>query len=808
MANDIRLAARLLRKNAGLSAAIILLLGFGIGANAALFQLVYAILLRPIPGVQGSQDLIRIRRTDHGRIQGNQSYPDYLDFRDRVTTLQGLVAERLMPVRLPGPPAQLIPGAIVTGNYFQVLGVQPAAGRLLLPEDDRVPGEGAAVVISESFWQSQFARNPSAIGASLILNGYPFTVIGIAAAPFEGVEFGQPTSIWMPMAMVRHAMTRAPDYHWLTERRAGWLTWYGRLKPGVRLQNASAELSAIARRLETAHPDSNAGRGIQISDHPSMDPEQRASLRSLLGLLSIAVCLVLLIACGNAANLLLARTAARAREMAIRLAIGASRSDLFRQMLAESLLLGLAGGLLGLVLAPWIDPLLRRAWNPRAAPVPSMGIDLHLAAFTLGISLATAFLFGLAPAWAALRTEVGTALKQAAPQAGRRLSRLQRIWVIAQVTLSVALVATAFSVLESMHRILGIDPGYRPERILSATMDVSLLGYSPERGLQFFENLLARTRVLSGVHAATLGKSSPAVDWSDRVPVFRPGGETAIVTVDRNIIAPDYFRTLSIPLIAGRDFTAADRSGAPAVAIVSRGLANRFWPGQNALGKRIMVPVERRTLPAQVIGVVADSRYRTLIAEPPLLLYSPLLQNYDSIARLIVAVDGDPAQFKARLRHLLAEAAPGLPVRAVSTMQEQIDLSLWERRSAAALLSLFGALALALACAGIYGVVAYAVARQSREIGIRMALGADRTNVVRTVLTGALRLTGIGILFGVPLALATRPLIASFLYGASATQPWTLAAVCALFLLVTLAASFMPARGAATVDPALVLRQD
>src|SRR5207247_4339207 len=292
-------------------------------------------------------------------------YPDYLDYRDQAKTLDGLVAGRLIAVRLAGPPARIVSGAIVTGNYFQVMGVKAAVGRLLGPEDDRVPDAHPVIVMSHGFWKRELGGDPGIVGRNLTFNGFPFTVVGVAAAPFEGVEFGESTAIWMPMMMVRRAMTRAPDYHWLSDRNAGWLTIYGRLKAGTRHEAGQAELSTIARRLATRYPETNGGRGIQVNPHPNMTPEQRASLRSLLGLLAAAVCLVLLIACGNVANLLLARATARGREMAIRLTLGASRWVLLRQLLAESLLLGLTGGALGLLLAPWMLPLLRSVWNPQ-----------------------------------------------------------------------------------------------------------------------------------------------------------------------------------------------------------------------------------------------------------------------------------------------------------------------------------------------------------------------------------------------------------------------------------------------------------
>jgi putative ABC transport system permease protein len=792
------LALRSLRKNPGITITVILLLGFGIGANTALFSLFRAILWQPIPGVRDSDRLVRVRRTQNGRVQGNQSYPDYLDFRDQSKTVQGLIAERLIPLRLAGPPAEIVSGAIVTGNYFDSLGAKAVIGRLLHPDDDRVPGGHPVVAISEAFWRRQFGADPRAIGSTLNLNGFSFTVVGVAAAPFEGVEYGEHTAIWMPMTMVKQAMTRVRDYHWLSERRAGWLTWYGRLRPGVALTETRKEWDAIAVRLEQAYPQTNQGRRFEVNANAAMSPDQRAQLSGLLKLLFGAVVLILVIACGNVANLMLTSAAARTREMAIRLALGADRGALVRQLLTESLALGLASGAVGLLLAPWIMGILGKVWRQE---MPAAGVlDWRVLTFTLAISFACVLLCGLAPAWAASGTDVAAAIKDAGPQGGRGRGRIQRVFVVAQVALSVALVITSALVLGSMRRIVGIDPGFQPRGIVMATMDLSLLGYSPERGTEFFTDLVNHVKTIPGVRAASLGKSSPAVDWSDRVTL-------ANTQVDRNIIAPGYFGTLGIPLIAGRDFTPADRTGAPQVAIVSQALAGRLWPGQNAIGRQVALPIEGRA-PAilEIIGVAADSRYRSVLDAPPLLLYSPLLQNYDSIARLMVAVDGPAAEFKEPLRRAIQRFNPELPVRTVNTMQEQIEQSLWQRRAAAAVLSFFGALALVLACTGIHGVVAYTVAQRTREIGIRMALGALRGDVLRHVAAHAVRLALMGIALGVPLAMWSRPAVAAFLYRAEGASVLTFIGVAVLFFLVAVAASAVPARRAASIDPAIALR--
>jgi predicted permease len=703
---------------------------------------------------------------------------------------------------------------VVTPNYFQALGAKAALGRLFDSEDNRQP----VAVISEAFWQRQFGGDPHILGSTIKLNGFPITIAGVITAPFEGVEFGERTEIWMPVGRIAEAMPRFNSFRFLTDRRAGWLTWYGRLAPGTSIADASREWTRIAEQLDARYPQSNQGRRWEIHTHASMSPSQREQLSSLLRLLLGAVGLVLLIACGNVANLLLARAAGRAREMAIRLALGAGRGMLVRELLCESLMLGTAAGGLGLLLAPWFSTMLAKAW-PRT-PEQVFVLDWPLLAFGAAISLGCVLLCGLAPAWTASATQVSTVLKDASPSAGRGRGRVQRAFVVAQVALSVGLVAVSALVLGSMRRIVAIEPGFQAQALVTGAMDIALLGHDAERGGRFFSSLVQRVAALPGVRSATLAKSSPALDWSDRLNLFHPGQMPAegfteerapnAIRTDRNIVTPGYFATLGIRLIAGRDFRDSDGSSAAKVAIVSESLARRMWGGQNAIGRQIVMPVDTRTVAAtlEVIGVAADSRYRTVLDDPPPLLYVPLSQNYDSISRLIVAVDGPAAGFKEPLRRALQNITPDLPVRGISTLQEQIEQSLWDRRAAASLLTLFSALALGLACTGVYGVVAYATAQRAREIGIRMALGAGRGDVGRQVAGHALRMAAAGIAAGIPLALWAKPAAAAFLYRADGVSAGTFAAVAGLFAGIALVASAIPARRAASVDPATVLRSD
>ena len=598
-------ALRSLRKNLVFAFTIVVLLGFGVGANTALFTLFRAILLRPVPGVKDPGELVRIRRTQYGRVQGNQSYPDYLDFRDTSKTVTGLVAGRLIPILLPGPPARIANGAIVTGNYFVSLGVKAAAGRLLDPDDDR--GEHAVVVVSERFWKRELGGDIRAIGVTLRLNGFPFTVVGVAAAPFEGVEFGEHSDLWMPMSMVHRAMTRNPQHPWLALREAGWLTWYGRLRPGMGLGAAQREwdvIADIADRLAAAYPGTNRGRRFEIDANAAMAPNQRAEIRSLLGLLFVAIGLILAIACGNVANLMLARAAGRSREMAVRLALGASRWTLLRHVLQETLVLAPASGAVALLLAPWMSGLLGRVWQQEIPDTPAL--DGRVLAFSVAASLGCLLLCALAPAWAASSTDVAGAMKQTPAASGLARGRVQRAFAIAQIAFSAALVIACGLVLDSLRRIAAIQPGFRPDGVVMATMDLSLLGMSPETGTEIFQSLVRHVSAMPGVRSVSLGKSSPAVDWSDRV-------ELAGFPTDRNIVAPGYFRTLGIRLVAGRDFTDADRAGTAPVAIVSQSLAARLWKDGHVIGRMVRTPARplgsRRCKSSAWLRIRGTARY-------------------------------------------------------------------------------------------------------------------------------------------------------------------------------------------------------
>jgi len=820
MWQDIRYGLRMLARARGTSAVAILLLALGIGANTAIFSLVNAVLLRPIPGVHEPDRLVRFMRLQSGREFFSFGYPDYVDYRDRNRMLAGVIAEGQAPLSFAGSTTQRIAGSVVTGNYFSVLGVSPAAGRLFTEEDDRTPGGHWVVVISHGLWRGAFGADSSAVGNRIQLNGHSFTIIGVADETFRSLTFGESIDAWIPMAMQREAIPRLADADLPNNRSAGWLRLYGRLRTGTRIEQAGAEIAAIANRLAEIYPKTNEGRKAGLVGGVSLYPDSRARFRNFFGLLLAAVGLLLLIACGNVANLFLARATTRQREIAVRLAMGARRSRLVRQLLTESVLLCAIASGLGLLLAPWTVQLLLKLLPPaefKLADIPP--VDPMVLAFTILVSISTAVLFGLAPALAASKTDVATSLKEAAPASGLSRSPLSRVLVIAQVALSLVLLIGAGLVVRSMQRILAIDRGFDSGHVLLSSIDLAIQGYSETRGVQFLEQLLARVSQAPGVRAASIAQTDPARGWGTRLSIFYEGQMPAEDVVQRrddvgirvevNFISPGYFATLGIPLMTGRDFNGQDRAGAQAVAILSEKLARRLWPGGSPIDKRIVAPLNRRQPQPSltIVGVAKDSRYRTLTADAPLLLYVPLWQRYAPFVRIQVRAIGDPAALTPMIEQQVKSLDPNMPIYDVKTLDSQISGSLWEQRTAAGLIGLFGVLALVLASVGLYSVMAQSVAQRTREIGIRMAMGAQARDVLRLVVIQGMALAGAGVLVGAAAALGLTRFVSSLLYGVRTTDLTIFSSVALLLLTVSLAATYIPARAATRIDPVAALRQ-
>jgi macrolide transport system ATP-binding/permease protein len=815
---DLRAAIKRTIKSPGFTALAVLALALGIGANTAIFSLINGALLRALPGVQDPERLVTLERTQNGKVQYNFGYPDYLDYRDHSHSIAGLAAHCGTPLSFANGATERLRGDLVSGNYFSVLGVKPALGRLIDPGDNNTPGGHPVAVLSYGLWVRAFGADPDVAGRSMKLNGYDFTVIGVAARNFTGTQTGASFDVWIPLMMQVEAMPRTMGRNWFNDRSAGWLGLFGRLKPRVSLEQAQADLSTTAGGLEQSYPDTNAGRGVSVLAGLGLDSDDRVSLRNFLALLLAVVALLLLIACSNVANLLLLRATSRRREIAVKLALGATRSRIVRQLLTEGLLLSVLAGALGLLLAPWTTQLIVAFQQPAYG---LRGVDVSLDArvffFTTLLSVLTAIAFGLTPALQASKTNLVTSLKDGAPSSGQRSSRLQSSLVVAQIALSLVLLIGAGLAVRTMRKALTMDRGFDSKNMALMSMDLTIRGYSESQGRAFYEELLRRIDALPGVLSSSLAKTVPPNDWSDRLSVFLPGDEPPPevlrarddlgLRVDANRIAPDYFRTLGIPILEGREFASEDRVGATQVAIVNEKLAKQLWPGESAIGKLLSVPFWHDPRPpVQIIGVARNTKHRSLLEDMPLLVYLPELQVYDGRATLVARTSGDPATLIPAIRDEVAGLDKELSLYSVKTMSEQIDSTLWQQRTAAGLIGIFGLLALALAAIGIYGVIAHWVAQRTREIGIRMALGADARDVMRMILSQGLVLALTGVAAGLAGAFVLTRLMSSLLYGVSATDPITFVLSSVVLVGVALGAGFVPARRATRVDPMIALR--
>ena len=813
---DLRYGARGLRRSPGFTIVAAITLALGIGANSAIFSLVNALLLRPLPA-SAPEELVAVYTSDHsGPLYGSSSYLDYVDFRDRNQLLAGLVAYRPTPFNLSADAAdghsERVFGEVVSGNYFSVLGVVPAPGRGFLPSEDRVAGARAVAVVSHGLWQRRFGGDPGVIGSEVRLNGHPFTIVGVAPEGFTGLIRGLGADLWVPMMMHAQAVPGSDD---LTQRGSRALFVIGRLAPGATIEQARARFGAIAADLHAGFRDlwtdvRGEPRAITVVPESGarVFPQAREPVVIFMALLMTVVGLVLLIACASVANLLLARASARRREMAVRSALGAGRARLVRQLLTESLLLGLLGGAGGLLLALWGTQLLMAFEPPVPVPVAlDLDIDWRVIGFTTALALATSMLVGLAPALAASRPDLASALRDDAGAGGSHGGRFRRSLVVAQVTLSLVLLVGAGLFLRSLQSAAAIPLGFDPSGVLTMSVDLQLQGFGEAREREFQRALLERVRALPGVTAASL-----AVE----LPLGLMGGTRRGITIDgyaaqagedtevsTTTVAPGYFEAMRIPLLRGRTFDDRDAPGAPGAVIVNQAFARRYWPGQDPLGKTIRMGDGALA----VVGLVADGKYVTLGEEPRPFFYLPLLQDHASSATLIARA-GDPVAALASVREVVRGLDRDLPVHDVKTLTDHLSLSLLPARLAAAVLGVIGLVALGLAGLGLYGVITYSVAQRTREIGLRVALGARRRDVVRLIVGQGMKLTAIGLLLGLVLAGAAARALSSLLYGVSPGDPATFAGVTALLAGVALLACYLPARRAARVEPMTALRHE
>ena len=817
---DLRHAVRGLRRSPDFTVIAVLTLALGIGANTSIFTLLNAVLLRPLPGVENPGRLVTFKRLQLNNPDYSFGYPDFLDYQKQQKSFSGLAGECRTPLSLSHGATERIRGALVTGDYFSVLGVKAVMGRLIGPEDVEKRGE-PVVVLGYGLWQRRFGSDASVLGRAVRVDGHTFTVAGVTQKEFIGTVPGAPVDAWVPLTAQPQVIPRM-SANVLQSRTAGWIGIFGRLKPGVGLEGARAEMQAIAARLAQEYPGTNEHRGVDLSAGVGIDPDDKKVLGRFLSVLLAAVGLLLLIACGNVASLLLVRAAGRRREIAIRLAMGASGGQLLRQLLTEGMLLSLLGGGLGLVIAPWTANLILAFQQP-LYPMTALDLtpDVRVLCFTLALVVLTGILFGLAPALQSSRPDLVASLKEGARGTGSGRSRLQPTLVAIQVALSLVLLMGAGLAVRSMGNVLGGEFGFKTENLVLLTMDLSLQGYSEQQGQMFYQQLMERIEAAPGVQAAGLAWTVPPRDLSGRISLFYEGQvppqeelrghEFELgIRVDEDIVAPNYFRTMNIPLAAGRDFTSQDDASAPRVAIVNEKLAQRLWPAQGALGRRIEWPSIQGPPrpPIEIIGVAKNTKYRSLLVDPPPVIYLPLSQNYDGRETLLVRTAGDPASAVPALRGVVAKINPDLPVYGVKSMSEQVADSLWQQRMAAVLIGSFGAVALILAAIGLYGVISRWVAQRTHEIGVRMALGANSRNILGLVVGKGMAVALLGVVFGALAAQGATRAMSSLLYGVSANDATTLAAVSLLLGGVAVIASYLPARRATKVDPIVALRDE
>jgi predicted permease len=795
MFQDLRYCLRVLLKQPGFTLIAVLTLALGIGANTAIFTLLDKVLIRRLP-VDRPEQLVTFVE-DAGGTPAILSFPAYTDIRDRNDVFAGVVGFFQQPFSLSdGRHTERVVGQIVSSNYFDVLGVRPAAGRFFLAEEDRTPGTHPVAVISHGLWRRHFDGLQPVLGRTVGLNGRQYTIVGVTPAEFTGTTRGTVNEIYVPMMMSGEAARGCP----LDNRNCGWLTLIARLNTDVTRAQAQAALAATATTgtVPVAAPDRPR---VFLMDGSRGHTDRVRDIALPMKLLMGVVAFVLLIACANVANLLLGRASARRKEIAVRLASGASRWRIVRQLLTESTVLAIVGATGGLLVAQWSTGVLL-GFQQRVNFVPRTfqgGLDGRALGFTLGLALLTGFVFGLLPALQASRPDFAAALKgDAAGIGGARRLSLRNLLVVVQVALSLVVLIGAALCVQSLRALQSIDPGFEPAKVVTASFSLGLNGYDESRGRQFISQLGERAAALPRVEAVSFARivAFSGVPWIG--PALVEGA--APQPVNFNAIGPNYFQTLGIPIVRGRDFSIQDSAGAPRAFIVNEAMARKFWPGQDALGKALNR--------GRIVGIVRDTKERGLTEDPRPTLYEPLQQNYMPDLTVHVRAAADARTLTAALAREVQTLDATLPIYDAGTLQDQRNGALYSEHIAATLLALFGLLALSLAAIGIYGVLSNAVTERTREMGIRLTQGAQPCDLLALVIGHGMVLTGIGLAVGTAASLGLTRLVGSLLFGISATDPSTFVAVPLLLTCVALLACWLPARRATRLDPAIALRYE
>jgi macrolide transport system ATP-binding/permease protein len=809
LAQDVRYGVRALRRNPGHTLVIVLMLALGVGANTAVFSWMEGILLRPYPGVTEQDRLVAVAGTANGTPgYSDMSWQDYQDLASASTRLSSFIASKIIGTTLSGGDrAERAIGQMVSANYFDALGVRPLLGRGFSPGDDVGRNSHAETVISYRVWQDRFGGDPGVIGKTQLFNGVPFAIIGVAPKAFVGTFVGYSMQFWVPASM--QAVFDLGGYR-LDDRNARWIEGLARLRPGATIAQAQAEVDAGAKRLAGAFPDADRGRGVRLLPLWDSPFDNAKELLPMLRAAAVVVFFLLLIACANVANLLLARAFARRHEMTVRLAVGAGRKRLIRQLVTEGAILSVIATGAGLMVAYWSRNVLSLFFAPRGG-VPlafSAYFDWRVLALSAAVGLASTLAFALVPALQASNVDLAGVLKADSRSAvgARGRSRIRSSLVIVQVSLSFILLVGAALLLTSLQRVRRASPGFRTDGVLLTGLNMFAAGYDTLRARIVEDQTLERVRAISGVQSVAFARSTPfttrpydsgpiAVDGYVPAPDEQP-------TSDYNVVTPAYFSTLGIPFIAGRDFTRADEDTSAAVAIVSETMAQRYWPGLDPIGRRLQANGRWMT----VVGEVKDVKYSSLLETAHPLYYVPLRQHASTVVGVFMKSTVPITAIGPALVREIHALDPNLSPSELLPMQEQVDRSMAPQRIAVALLGIFGTLALALAAIGLYGVMSYAVSQGTREFGLRMALGATPSELLRMIVVRGLALTGTGVALGSAIALGTTRLLGDLLYKVSPRDPVAFGAALALIGISSAVACLLPAWRAARTDPVQALR--
>jgi len=808
--NDLRFALRMFVKNPFFTAMVVGTLAIGIGLNTAVFSAIDALLLRPLPGVRAPDEIVQLYRSyTSGMKFGSNSVQHYLDVRDRTKDIFSGVAlwsYENLSVRSGDRPQRLV-GQMVSANYFSVMGARPALGRTFLPEEDVGRGAHPVAVLSDAAWHSLFGGDPHVIGRTIPVNGQSVVIVGVTQPAFRGVLPLVDPQVWMPL--MQYDQVKPGSEKNFDIRGDNSENVVARLLPGVSPQQAQARLNALVKELTAEHPDDYSESGINLvrQSDAGTHPMLRSAEVGMSAVVMAVVAILLLIACVNVANLFLARARDRAREMAIRLSLGAERRALLRQLLVESLVFSAASGMAGLLVATWAISLANRIPLPMdVAFSPDLRLSPAVLAFTLAVTVLTAVIFGFAPAWQATRPDLIPALKGEAP-AGQPRSRMRGGLVVAQMALSIVLLICAGLFLVNLKAATSVEKGFVSEHRLTASLDPSLQGYTRARTDEFYRRLTERLRGNPAVAAVgfvdllplSLGENDRTVQIPGYVPAKNEN--MSLYTADAT---PGYFAAMGTPVTAGREFEERDDSASVPSLIINQKFADRFWPGQSPLGKTVHTAGKDRT----VIGVVPTGKYQRLGEDPAPFMWLAHNQHWNAGQVIVVQLKGDPTAFIPTLRAEVRALDAELPVVDVKTMDEHLGIALLPARLAGTVLGIFGLLGLLLASVGVYGVMSYSVSQRTREIGIRMAVGAAQGDVIKLVMRQGLTLVLIGVIIGLAGALGASQLLKSVLYGGQMVDPLTFSAVPLLLIAVAALATWIPSRRAAALDPLVALRHE